>query len=1111
MKFSYRLVALILLVVVLMGFFMTWGNSALWSSWPIKRSRLINSHLWPLRDTQENDDSPPKRILPQPPAYEESECEFAHLDDAKADIRTIDFLAKINENLKTSPQDKGQLREDGMHVPLPMNEKTSTQSTMDENYFSVKKKKKGPLKIILVPHSHNDPGWTKTLQGYFDDQTKPTLDFMVEKLVKYPKMSFIWAESIFLQLWWAETDSSQRAAVERLIKNGQLEIVVGSWVVPDEANPSYFALIDQMIEGHQWLELNMGVKPNNTWSLDPFGYSSTLPYLYKKAGYENMVILRVHEMMKNELQKHRALEFHWRQHWDRSSKSDMFTQMMPYKLYNIKHTCGPDHYICLQFDFRKIPGEMSESRAETITTFNMERQAKILLGQYQKKASLFRHNVVLVPLGDDFRYDRNIEWDQQYKNYQMLFNYMNNKPEWNVQAKFGTIQDYFNEVHKDLDPTDFPVLEGDFFPYTDTNNEYWTGYYSSRPFDKMIGRELEQQLRAADIIQSLAIAAAAQRGAEFKAYQQNMDDLQEAHRSLGLFQHHDAITGTARSFVAIDYEDRVLKGIDSAQFVTQRSAEFLLEQKQGHSTFKLEMDDSPSLKLIASEKKALYIGGDGANIVIYNPIAQKRRQIVRVLVTADKVGVLDPEGNIITSQINPVWLKEDGSISEVHFELLFMAELSALGLKTYKIRPVQTLEGSGNFAAFVRLYNVQNYKVPRNIRFSVYPPGSELIVLENDAYRVRFSPRTGLMHSITTKSKIMTTRINLQFLMYKSRGSGAYIFYPAGPAVDNELSSRPVVRVIKGPLVSEIHVLQNLVHHTVRVYNITGPMTSAIEIENIVDIRQMDNKEIIMRLSSDITDHNNTFYTDLNGLYMTKRKKFSHFPAQASYYPMTSMMYLEDGYSRLSVLSAQPLGVSSLEPPGNLEVMLDRRLMFDDGRGLGEGILDNKETPSRFYVVLERKDKHFIPLKDDRLTSHPSLLANTLSNHLNHPVLTIFIRNQSDTSLKVYEPISKPLPCDIRLVDLRPLERPESLAPKSVAAILHRVGFQCDYPSGGMLCQTNTGKFSLSSLLGESSSKVKKVTENTLSLMHEKRLVNVLDEIHLDPMELYTYKITFQS
>jgi len=104
---------------------------------------------------------------------------------------------------------------------------------------------------------------------------------------------------------------------------------------------------------------------------------------------------------------------------------------------------------------------------------------------------------------------------------------------------------------------------GDFFTYSDRDDHYWSGYYTSKPFYKRFERILEIHLRATEILFAMAnVARASLPGAEAEEAEDPFSDLMGdfiyARQNLALFQHHDGITGTAKDFVVKDYAKRLV-------------------------------------------------------------------------------------------------------------------------------------------------------------------------------------------------------------------------------------------------------------------------------------------------------------------------------------------------------------------------------------------------------------------------------------------------------------------------------------------------------------------------------------------------------------------------
>ena len=69
------------------------------------------------------------------------------------------------------------------------------------------------LNVIIMPHSHVDPGWQKTTNEYYTDQTKHIFTNMVNKLTEHPDLSFVWAETVYFAMWWNELEDAVKVCV----------------------------------------------------------------------------------------------------------------------------------------------------------------------------------------------------------------------------------------------------------------------------------------------------------------------------------------------------------------------------------------------------------------------------------------------------------------------------------------------------------------------------------------------------------------------------------------------------------------------------------------------------------------------------------------------------------------------------------------------------------------------------------------------------------------------------------------------------------------------------------------------------------------------------------
>ena len=180
-----------------------------------------------------------------------------------------------------------------------------------------------------------------------------------------------------------------------------------------------------------------------------------------------------------------------------------------------------------------------------------------------------------------------------------------------------------------------------------------------------------------------------------------------------------------------------------------------------------------------------------------------------------------------------------------------------------------------------------------------------------------------------------------------NQNSGAYIFRPSVPEQELIEVKPSSARFLNTSVGMEVQVEYNepWIKTTTRV--MTG--LPYLEIEYTIGPIPIDDqrgKEVVTRFLTPIQS-SSTFYTDSNGREFQQRKRnyrptweLNVFePVSGNYYPVNTAMYIEDDDSgkALAVSTDRTQGGSSLVD-GSVELMVHRRTLADDSRGVGEAL-----------------------------------------------------------------------------------------------------------------------------------------------------------------------------
>lgn len=791
----------------------------------------------------------------------------------------------------------------------------------------------GKLNVHLVPHTHDDVGWLKTVDQYYVGANNSirgacvqnVLDSVIASLLADKNRKFIYVEQAFFQRWWRQQSDTLQKLVKQLVKTGRLEFINGGMCMHDEATPHYIDMIDQTTLGHRFIKEVFDQVPRVGWQIDPFGHSAVQAYLLgAELGFDSLFFARIDYQDRVKRKNEKTLEVIWRGSKSLGSTSQIFTGIFP------RHYDPPDGFV---FEINDVSPPIQDDMS--LFDYNVQERVDDFVAAALAQANVTRTDHLMWTMGTDFRYQYANTW---FRQMDKLIHYVNK--DGRVNALYSTPSIYTDA--KFAVNESWPVKTDDFFPYADKPNAYWTGYFTSRPGFKGYVRMMSGYYLAA-------------RQLEFFKGKSNLgpntDTLADA---LAIVQHHDAVTGTQRQHVADDYTKRLSMGYVEAEELVASSLECLAESTAntecGSPIAKLRQ--CPLLNISYCPPSEIDLSsGKTLVLLVYNSLGWKREDIVRIPVFSESAGVYDSSGREIESQLNPIantslsirnyyvqaYLGKPPSVAPKYW-LAFVASAPPLGFSTYT---VSNAESPGSISTL-------------STRDMPVRAENDTIEIGQGNLRLTYAAKEGKLTHYFNSRTLVNADIKQSYIFYSAyagsdvdpQASGAYIFRPNATYPIKPEEKVPL-NVFRGPIFDEVHQqINRWISQITRVYK----EKEHVEVEFTVGPIPLDDgigKELATQITASMKT-NKTFYSDSNGRDFIKRVRDYRTdwelqldqPVAGNYYPVNLGIYVEDEKTEFSVLVDRSVGGSSLED-GQIELMLHRRFLHDDTRGVGE-VLNEK-------------------------------------------------------------------------------------------------------------------------------------------------------------------------